>query len=181
MGKNKKKLVVLMSAIIIAAFIAGYMIHVKLLERRARNAVEKHLQSIITGKGNPYETVDVLKVKKILENVRDFIYFETLRRERVKEKTMVIDRNMYESSFRTAYKNYDEFIDGMKTIYGRKAKKTEDGLIVKRSEHHYEFEFLYDITLKDRLGQVINKKYVFEVRPSVISDSDYAITGFHER
>jgi hypothetical protein len=179
-GRDRKKLAILISAVLIVIFIAANRIHLRLLEGKARDAVEKHLECIVTGKGNPYETVDVLRVNSILQNVSDFLYLDTVGRERVKEKTMVIDRNMYESSFRNSYKDYDEFIDGMKIVYGREAKQTKDGLIVKRNEHHYEFEFLYYVTLTDRLGQKISKKYIFDVRPSIISGSDYAVTGFHE-
>jgi len=179
-GKDRKKLAILISAVLVVVFIAANRIHLRLLEGKARDAVEKHLERIVTGKGNPYETVDVLRVDKILENVVDYLYLDTVDRERVKEKTMVIDRNMYESSFRSSYKDYDEFIEGMKIIYGRQAKQTNDGLVVKRNEHHYEFEFLYDVTLTDRLGRKISKKYIFDVRPSIISGTDYAVTGFHE-
>lgn len=179
-GINRKKRILLISAAaLIAVFIGGNLIHLKLLEKKAQDAVEKHLDRIKTGKGNPYETVDVLRVNKILENVSDFLYLGRVSRERVKDKTMVIDRNMYENSFRNSFKDYDEFKDGMKKVYGRKAIQTDDGLLVKRNEHHYEFTFLYDVTITDNRGQETNKKYVFEVKPSVISNSDYAITGFH--
>ncbi|RJQ56755.1 MAG: hypothetical protein C4526_01035 [Nitrospiraceae bacterium] len=180
-GKDKKKLALLILSIIIVVFAAGMFLYPELQERKARNVVEKHLQAVITGKGNPYETVDVLKVRKIPEGVLDFIYLDTLKRERIKDKSMVIDRNMYENSFRTVYKSYDEFIDGMKIVYGSKAEQTEDGLVVKRNGHHYEFEFLYDVTLTDRSGQKLYKKYVFEVRPSHLPGSDYIISGFQER
>ncbi|MBI5740538.1 MAG: hypothetical protein HZA16_07435 [Nitrospirae bacterium] len=175
-----KKLAILSSSIIIIFIAAGYFINLKLIERKARNTVEKHLEAVITGKGNPYDTVDVLRVKAILENVRAFLYLDTLKRERVKDKPLVIDRNMYEKSFRTAFKNYDEFIDGMKKIYGKKAKQANDGLLVKRDERRYEFEFLYDVTLTNRLGQEVIRTYVFEVKPSIMSGSDFDIAGFHE-
>lgn len=176
---DKKKIIFLI-LIIIIIFVSGYILYFKSPERQARNIVDKHLQSIMTGKGNPYETVDILKVKEIFINVLDFKYLNTIEKNRVRNDPMVLDQNMYEKAFKTIYKTYDEFIDRNKKMYGDRAKETKDGLIVESNDYHYEFAFLYDVTITNRLGQKLYKKYVFEVKPSLISDSGYVITSFYE-
>jgi 6-pyruvoyl-tetrahydropterin synthase len=150
-------------------------------EIKARRIVDAHLKSIMTGNGNPYATVDITKVKEIFINVLDFKYLNTFKKERVQNDPMVFNQKDYEEFYKKIYDSYEKFLQEMKRIYGDRATETEEGLIVKSEDYHYEFEFLYDVTLTNKLGMKIYKKYVFEVKPSRLSDSGYVITGFYER
>lgn len=181
MVKNKKKLIFWIVPIIIIVLGAGYILYFKSPERQARRVVDQHLYSIMTGKGNPYATVDILKVKETFINVLDFKYLNTIKKERVRDDPMVLDRSDYEKYYKEMHNSYEEYLQFYKKIYGDRAKETGDGLIVESDDYHYEFEFLYDVTLTNRLGQKLYKKYVFEVKPSLISEYKYHITGFSER
>lgn len=177
----KRRLFAILIPIIVVTSIVGYVIlSKKIPEIKAKRVVDAHLESIMTGKGNPYETVDILKIKEIFINVLDFKYLNTLKRERVRNDPLVLDRNFYEL-VKGSHKSYDEFLDFEKKVYGDRAQKTEFGLVVESNDYHYEFAFLYDVTITNKLGLKLYKKYVFEVEPSITSDSGYVITGFYER
>lgn len=178
---RKKKFVFVISFAILLALIGGYAFIRKSPETKARRAVDTHLNSIMTGKGNPYETVDITKVREIFINVLNYKYLNTLRTERVQDEPMVFNQKAYEDYYKKIYDSYEKFLQEMKRLYGDRATETEAGLIVKSEDYHYEFEFLYDVTITNRLGQQLFKKYVFEVKPSRISDSGYEITSFYER
>lgn len=180
MKKDKKKLIVIIFVIIIV-FVAGYILYFKLPEIQARRVVDKHLQSIKTGRGDPYDTVDITKVKSIFINVIDFKYLNTLLKERVLNDPMVFNRKWYEKYEKERFNSYEKFLQFEKDLYGNRAKEAEDGLIIESNDYHYEFIFLYDVTITNRLGEKLYKKYLFEVKQSSISDHGYAITSFEER
>jgi 6-pyruvoyl-tetrahydropterin synthase len=180
-SKQRRLFIILIPVIVIIAIVG----HVKFpeinAEIKARRVVDAHLKSIMTGKGNPYSTVDPTKIEKIFINVLDFKYLNTLKKDRVQNDPMVFNQKYYEEYYKNIYDSYEKFLQEMKRIYSDRAIETEVGLIVKSEDYHYEFEFLYDVTLTNKLGMKLYKKYVFEVKPSLISDSGYVITGFYER
>jgi 6-pyruvoyl-tetrahydropterin synthase len=167
--------------VILIALIGGYVFIHQTPEIKARRVVDTHLKSIMTGNGDPYATVDITKIKELFINVLDFKYLNTLKKERVQNDPMVFNQEFYEEHGKKIYDSYAKFLQEMKRIYSDRAIETEEGLIVKSKDYHYEFEFLYDVTLTNKLGMKLYKKYVFEVKPSLISDSGYVITGFYER
>lgn len=176
--KSRKKVYFV---VILIALIGGFVFIHQSPETKARRVVDAHLKSIMTGTGNPYATVDITKVKEIFINVLDFKYLNTLKKERVQNDPMVLNQKDYEEFYKKIYDSYEKFLQEMKRIYGDRATETEAGLIVKSEDYHYEFEFLYDVTITNKLGMKLYKKYVFEVKPSIISDSGYIITSFYER
>lgn len=176
---DKKKIIFLL-LIIIIIFVSGYFLYFKSPERQARNVVDKHLQYIMTGKGNLYETLDIMKVKETFINVLDFKYLATTFKERVKDKPKYFTKYEYEKYYGYLYNSYDEFLHKYKKKYGNSAREMEGGgLVVESDDYHYEFVFLYDVTLTNKLGEKRYKKYIFLVGPSLISE--YAITGVYEK
>lgn len=180
MEKNKKKLIIIIF-VIVTVFVAGFIAYLKFPEIQARRIVDKHLQSIKTGKGDPYDTVDITKVEGIFINVINYKYLSTLLKKRVQDDPMIFNRIMYEKYDRELFDSYEKYLQFHKELYGNRAKETEDSLIVESKDYHYEFIFLYDVTITNRLGEKLYKKYLFEVKPSIISDHGYVITSFEER
>lgn len=178
LGSKQRRLFIILIPVIVIIVIVGY---VKFPEIKAKRVVDAHLKSIMTGEGNPYATVDITQVKELFINVLEFKYLNTLKKERVQNDPMVFNKKEYEEFYKKIYDSYEKFLQEMKRIYDDRAIETEEGLIVKSDDYHYEFQFLYDVTLTNKLGMKLYKKYVFEVKPSLISDSGYVITGFYER
>jgi len=181
MEKNKNNKNILGIVILIIILISGYIIYHGLPERKARSVVDKHLHSIKSGKGNPYSTVDVTKVEKVFINVLDFKYLSTPKNVKVRNDPTVHDRHMYEIGYNKIYKTYEEYLDSMKELYGDRTQEINDSIVVESNDFHYEFQFLYDVTITNKLGNKLYKKYLFDVAPSLTNDFGYEITRFHER
>lgn len=181
LNKDKKRRKFYVALIVIVVLIGGYILIRQMPELKARKVVDAHLKSIMSGEGNPYSTVDILKVQEIFINVIDYKYLTTLKKDRVLDKPFVLDKKRYDEFYYKVYKTYDEYLNKMQELYGDRATRTEDGIVVQSDGYHYEFEFLYDITLTNKLGMKLYKKYVFQVSKSDLPDYGYAIVGFHER
>ena len=66
-------------------------------------------------------------------------------------------------------------------LFGERATRELDKVFVRRDTYHYEFTFLYDLVITNRLGQQLYKKYIFEVKPAVIGKYKYEIVALYDR
>ena len=146
-------------------------------QNKAKRVVDKHLSSRKTGKGNPYSTVDITKIREVFINVIDYKYL-SMKKIKVPEGPTIYDREFYKY-VKDSYKTYEEFLDFYQEIYKDRAKRIEDKLIVDTDDYHYEYEFLYDLILANRLGLKLYKKYVFRVAPDILGG--YQIISYYER
>lgn len=148
-------------------------------EQKARRAVVAHLEAIKTGKGNPYETSDVLE---IFVNVLDYKYLNTLRAEEVPDPPSTRDRDDYERTFAGTglFQSYENYLEWVLETYGDRAFRDGDRVIVLSDKTHYEFAFLYDVEVTNRIGHRLYKKFVFEVHPSRLNRYGYVIVDYYE-
>ena len=151
----------------------------------AKDVVNRHLDAIKTGKSNPYETVDITKVKEVFINVLDYKFLTVLKKEK-RPTILSIDRRMYEINPRK--ETYEEYIESYKKIYEKDLKEGTAKLIGDRLEiflePHYYLELLYDVELTNRLGQKLYKKVVFEVKfdyKTSTGEDKYFIVGIRIR
>ncbi|NLM94267.1 MAG: hypothetical protein GX165_01755 [Firmicutes bacterium] len=158
--------------VVLLAFTVGFTLHYTSEEQKARRAVEAHLKAIGTGRGNPYETSSV---PKVFVNVLDFRYLRTIRAERVPTRLLFTS---IEGLRGDSPNSYEEYLAKFMTMFGDRAVR--DGDRVPQDTTHYEFAFLYDLELTNRIGHRLYKKYVFEVRPSSLNRYGYKIVDFYE-
>ena len=177
----KKRTIILASIMVVAVFVCYVYFFYFSEENKARKVVEAHLETIKTGVGNPYDTVDIGSVSEVFINVLDYKYLTTAKADKVPDSPIVFDRKMYDSIYKDIYKSYDEYLNRMAETYGDKAKREGDKIIVTRDTSHYEFAFLYDLVLTNGLGQQIYKKYTFVVKPSSIGKYSYKITALYDK
>ena len=69
----------------------------------------------------------------------------------------------------------------MMEMFGARAARDGDRVVVRSDKYHYEFAFLYDLEITNRLGQQLYKKYVFEVKAIKSTGNKYEINNFYER
>jgi len=210
-------------------------------EKQARNVVNQYLDSIKTGKGDPYDAIDLTETKQIFINVLDYKYLTTLRKENVRNDPLIYDDkdysehwfdddatlsideldgiahalatlkprafrgweegkamfrlpggetlaleaenlNKFRESFKKIFegcKTYEGYLDIMEESWEGRAKRVGNKIIVESDNFHWEFEFLYDVVVTNRLGQKLYKKYIFEVEPYILGG--YKIVRLHER
>ena len=139
------------------------------------------MEAIKSGIGNPYETVDIGKLRELFINVLGYRYLATTKKDKVPDDPTVFDKRLYDEIFSKIYKSYDEYLNEMTQRYGERATRDGDKVVVRSDKYHYEFAFLYDVTITNKLGQQLYKKYVFEVKPTSIGKYGYEITAFYQR
>lgn len=209
-------------------------------EKQARSVVNQYLDSIKTGKGNPYDAIDLTETKQIFINVLDYKYLTTLRKEKVRDDPLIYDDkdysehwfdddatlsidelnemahalaalkpeafmgwkegralfeineevlpltvenlNKFRESFKKIFescKTYEGYLDIIEKRWGDRAERVGNKIIIESDDFHWEFEFLYDVVITNRLGQKLYKKYIFEVEPYILGG--YKIVGLRER
>jgi hypothetical protein len=115
--KSRKKIVFVVSFAVLIALIGGYAFIHQSPEAKARRVVDAHLNSIMTGKSNPYATVDIIKIKEIFINVLNYKYLTTLKKEHVQDAPMVLNQKFYDDFNKKRYDSYEKYIQEMKRIY----------------------------------------------------------------
>lgn len=178
---NWKKLVPIILVIAVSGSVVAHLIYRNSEEQKARRVVEAHLETIKSGVGNPYETVDIVNVQEVFINVLDYKYLGIARKEKVPDEPMVFDKREYDEVYSKIYKSYDEYLDETMKLYGERATMDRDRIVVRRDTYHYELGLVYDLVITNKLGQQLYKKYVFEVKPTSIGKYGYKITALHER
>ncbi|GEM_PF-2688427 len=175
--KGSKRIRIGIILVVLLTFTAGFTLHYTSEEQKARRAVEAHLKAIETGRGNPYETSNVLEV---FINVLGFRYLRTIRAERVPDPPGIYEREFIERLRGDSPDSYEEYLEKFMTMFGGRAIRDGDRVIVPQDTTHYEFAFLYDLELTNRIGHRLYKKYVFEVHPSSLNRYGYKIVDFYE-
>lgn len=179
-GGFRNKLIWFLS-LTVAFGIIAFIVYSQTPEYKAKSVVNDHLNSIKTGKSNPYETVDISKVREIFVNVLGYKYLTVLKKEK-RPTILSYDREFYKILNPTDCKTYEEFIEKRKKLYesdikAGKAKVVGDRLDVYLEPHNY-LELLYDVECTNRLGNRLYKKVVFQVEES---STKYEIVGFKDR
>jgi hypothetical protein len=177
MNINFRKAIPVILPMAIAGSIAIYL---NSEEQKASRVVEAHLKAIKSGGRDLYETIDVAHVPERLGNVLDYEYIETVKKEKVPDEPLVIDRAIYDDIFRNKYKSYDEYVSRMRALYGDRATRKGNKLFIRPDTFHEEFTFLYELTTIDRAGRKLRKKYFFEVRPTPVGRYGYEIAYLFE-
>lgn len=169
------KVKMLLILIVLLLFFAGSIIaYYNSEEQKAKRIVETYLFTIKTGKGNPYENIDI--DCGIFINVLDYKYLVTTEKQRVPKEPLILDRRLYEMFYREQYETYHDFLDDHMKI-SHDAERIGDKVVVQRPGHYYKFAFLYDMVITNKIGMKLFNKYTFEVKQKA---SGYEIVSYRE-
>lgn len=175
---NKNLLSILLGLIVVGALVA--VIYFNSDEQKAIRVVNAHLEAIKSGKGNPYDTVELSEIDEIFINVIDYKYLNIEDKgENTVTEQIVYDRDWYEMLGYDKDKTYEEFLNQKLDLWGDEARRVGDTVIASYDVTYKTFDLLYDVTITNRLGTQLFKKYVFEVR-SKADESDFKIVDFYE-
>ena len=178
------KLIILIIILLLPVLLYFNKYNFSLGERQARKTVEGYLNSIKTGKGDPYLWFGyTIPDKGIFINVIDYNHLTTVKKKIFREP-YVYDREDYEKSIymKELYPSFEEYLNGVLKTFGEKAKRVGDTVVLASDEYHNEYELLYDVTITNRLGMKLYKKYVFTVEPSILNkETGYRIRSHDER
>jgi len=166
--------------LIVAFGVIGFVVYSQTPEYKAKSVVNNHLNSIKTGKSNPYETVDISKVREIFINVLGYKFLTILKKGKAPH-TLSIGREYYKTYDIKQFKTYEEYIEYHKRLYAEEIKNGKAKMVGDTLEVYYEqdyFELLYDVECTNRLGHKLYKKVVFQVEKS---SGKYEIVGIKDR
>lgn len=158
-------------------------------EYRAKRTVEKYLKYQKKGeayiKGSDLLSYEVDRRKRICSfNILDYKYLNTIakRRDVLFIRDITYDNDQYEKFHKSHHQNLKEFLDYQQKAHesfnevdirrGEQPKyiltRTEDSLIVSWGDTKNEYLFLYDVTLTNRLGMALHKRFTF-----IVDDDGY--------
>lgn len=196
--RNAKKYLfhIVLSILVIGIVVGGFLYKTQWEEYKAKRVVNRYLSSMKNAKLDTLEYLDITALGnkwKYSLNVIGYKYLSTLSREKdvVHSDTITYDKDFYESSeyFKSSYKTLKDFLDYEQNILdivnkshieqGKephyKYTRTEDSLVTEYPDTKNVFMFFYDVSLTNRLGMVLHKRFLFVVD----NDSDkYKIVDF---
>ncbi len=180
MGISKNLLTYGLLTILVLAVIG--FIYFNTGEQKAKRVVDAHLSAIKTGKGNPYDTVDIFSddLDGIFINVISYKYLNKIDEKDVTEtNTIEFDREWYQDYETGNYSTYEDFLNAELELYGEDARRVGDEVWATYDIEYHQYSFLYDVTITNGLGQLVYEKFVFNVR-SKVGESDYKIVSYEE-
>ncbi len=149
-------------------------------EYRARNTLDSYLSGAKRGDLTWKQEYDVNKSGFQFVNILAYAYLTTRLQEKV-EHTITIDRTWYDRE-KDRGKTYAQFLAYWEDVFGEKASRSGDKLIINTDDWSYQHWFLYDMEITNRLGHKLFKKYVFVLEPTFSSYAEpYKITAIVEK
>jgi hypothetical protein len=173
-----KRLLLIVIGIAVAG-VVGFVLYSQTPENRAKSVVNERLNSLKTGKSNPYNTFDVSTVRESFINALNYKYLTVLEKGKTPH-TLSYDREFYKNA--NPKETYEEFIEYYKRLYVKDIENGKAKMVGDTLEVYFERDYLkllYDLECTNRLDQRLHKEVVFTVEKD--SQNHYKIVDIRDR
>jgi hypothetical protein len=150
-------------------------------EGTAKQTIERYLASFQTdGKFLADRAINKTGVGFIA--LGPYQYLGTVSRSRTEARysfaSPTVEMGLFERLL--TFGTYEIFISNLERLYERQLNQGGQSFLTVTRLHDYNYAFLYHLVLINQFGELFNRQFLFEVRPTFASDPAFTITGLSE-
>lgn len=150
-------------------------------EGTAKQTIERYLASFQADGGVPADRA-INKSGVAFIALGQYQYLGTVSKSRAETQYSFTSPSIEMGLFKNllTFETYEIFISNLEHLYEWQLIQGGQPLLTVARLYDYNYAFLYHLVLINQFGEQFDKQFLFEMRPTFVSDPPFTITGLSE-